>query len=274
MYIVADIGGTKMRIAGSDDLVTIREQVIIDSPKEYAHGIARFIDEARRIAGGAGIDAVAIGFTGVILQESGTSFDSNLPDWDDKFLRNELEVALVAPVHIENDTALVGLGEAVYGAGKGAHIMAYMTVSTGVNGVRIVDGKIDPTTFGFEIGEQFVTVDGNPCRLGEVISGAAISKKYGKPPRDLGKETPVWEELAGICAYGVSNSISHWSPDRFVLGGSMFNEVGIPVPSVAANVRKLNEKYPKIPDIVHSSLGDVGGLWGGLALLNQVNQES
>jgi len=49
----------------------------------------------------------------------------------------------------------------------------------------------------------------------------------------------------------------------------MFNEIGIKVDRVAAHVAEILKKFPVAPNIVHSSLGDVGGLWGGLALLRQ-----
>jgi hypothetical protein len=88
-------------------------------------------------------------------------------------------------------------------------------------------------------------------------------------PRDLGKDSPVWEELSNILAFGLYNSLLHWSPDRVVLGGSMFNEIGISADRVKEHIDEINVKLPEIPDIVHSALGDFGGLYGGLALLKQ-----
>jgi len=80
----------------------------------------------------------------------------------------------------------------------------------------------------------------------------------------------VWEELAQLFAYGLHNTILHWSPDRVVLGGSMFNEVGISVERVRAHVAEIMRKFPEVPEIVHSQLGDIGGLWGGVARLKQI----
>ena len=104
------------------------------------------------------------------------------------------------------------------------------------------------------------------------VSGAAIGNRYGMHPRDLGKDNPLWEELARMLAIGVHNSILHWSPDRIVIGGSMMNEIGIPVPRVHEHVKSLLHKFPVVPEIVHSSLADMGGLWGGLALLRQIRK--
>jgi hypothetical protein len=50
----------------------------------------------------------------------------------------------------------------------------------------------------------------------------------------------------------------------------MFNEVGISVERVRVHVGEIMRKFPAVPEIVHSKLGDVGGLWGGVARLKQL----
>ena len=271
MYIVADIGGTKTRIAGSTDLDSFSEPVILDTPQAYSDGLGIIVTEAQKIAGNEKIDALSLGISGVIIRENHTMIHSNTPDWDEKPVVKDLQSALSTSVYIENDTAQVGLGEAVYGAGKGAKRMMYMTVSTGVNAALIENGAVVSGVYGSETGEQFLFVDGDPKRLGELISGNAIFQRYGKHPRDLGKDSPVWDELAHITACGVYNSIVHWSPERIVLGGSMFNDIGISVEQVKKHIEHMNTKYPTLPSIVHSSLGDLGGLWGGMARLRELH---
>ena len=108
---------------------------------------------------------------------------------------------------LENDAALVGLGEATDGAGKGSAILAYVTISTGVNGARIVDGQIDRATYGFEIGEQYV--DDSARTFEELVSGRAIAARFNIPPRELGKDHPVWDELARFTARALHNAIAH-----------------------------------------------------------------
>jgi predicted NBD/HSP70 family sugar kinase len=269
MYIVADIGASKMRIAGSDDLSAFGTPVITDTPPVYADALSFFIKIARDIAGGKSIDAVGIGLASVLSADKRVPLHPFHPDWKDKPFADDVERELGARVHMENDTALVGLGEALAGAGKGASILAYITVSTGVNGVRIVDGKIDRSTSGFEIGTQYLSLEEGAPDLEEMISGTAIRKRFGKTPRELGKDSPVWEELARTLAFGLNNTIVHWSPERVVLGGSMFNDIGIPIERVTAHLKSIVRKFPALPEIVHSSLGDIGGLHGGLAFLRE-----
>ena len=271
MYIVADIGGSKMRIAGSDDLENFSEPVVLPTPQKYEEGIAVFTETALAVSAGESIEAVAAGVAGVFSQDKKILLRApHLPLWGKHTYAAELESALRTAVHVENDTASVGLGEVVAGAGKGGHIVAYVTVSTGVNGARIVDGVIDRTHLGFEIGGQYLFIGADARTLEELVSGSAVGEKYAKPPKEIEKDSPLWEELARLFAYGLHNTILHWSPDRVVLGGSMFNEIGIPVERVHFHLSGIMRKLPELPQIVHSSLGDLGGIHGGLARLRQL----
>ena len=270
VYIVADIGGTKTRLASSRDLKTFEEPIILDTPPKYTDGLSAIVQRAKDIAGGEAVEAVSLALSGVIIADKKTTHKSNLSDWDGRAIGDDIGSALGAEAYLLNDTATVGIGESLFGAGRGAAIVVYMTVSTGVNAVRIVNGVPDHSVYGSETGDQYMLIDNKPEQLGNIISGTAVSRKYGIPPRELGKDSPVWEELARFTAFGLYNSIVHWSPERVVLGGSMFNEIGISVDRVAAHLATINVKYPTLPEIVHSELGDLGGLWGGLARLKQL----
>ncbi len=52
------------------------------------------------------------------------------------------EVTGISPVRIGNDARVAALGEAVYGAGRGAESMLMVTLGTGVGGGVVLDGKI------------------------------------------------------------------------------------------------------------------------------------
>ena len=257
-----------MRMAASADLQSFGETVIVVTPQSYEEGLKDLVDTALKLAGGKSIEAIAVGFPGVLAHDKRTILSSeHLSQWAGHLFAEDIERGILTSVNLENDAALVGLGEAVFGAGKDASIVAYVTISTGVNGVRIVDGAIDRSSTGFEIGGQYLDHGGVLATFEELVSGSAIEKKYGMHPRELGKDTPLWEELAHIAAIGIHNSILHWSPERVVLGGSMMNEIGIPVESIKNHLQSIMRKFPKVPDIVHSTLHDEGGLYGGLARL-------
>lgn len=271
MYIVADIGSTNTRVAGSRNLEDLTEPIIALTPKSYKEGIELITDSAKHLSASEPITAIAIGLPARLGPDRRNLYKLRyLPDWDGRSVADDIEKALSTKATLENDTVQVGHGEAVFGAGKGVRIVVYMTVSTGVNAVRIVDEKIEPSVYTYETGFQYLSTDKNPADLMDLISGTAISEKYGVHPKEIDKDSPVWEELARYTAFGLHNTILHWSPERVVLGGSMFNEIGIPVDRVRVHLQEIMKAFPEIPEIVHSSLGDAGGLWGGLARLKQL----
>ena len=270
MFIVSDIGGTRTRVAGSRDLDGFGEPAIFDTPQDYRAALDRLMRAIENIGQGEQIENIAIGAPGVISRDRRTLIHApNLPKWDGAAIAKDVEGALGAPAILENDAALVGLGEATVGAGKGAAIIAYITISTGVNGVRIVDGEIDRATYGFEIGEQYLGIDAKAHTFEELVSGRAINERFGLHPRELGKAHPVWEELAQVTARALHNTIAYWSPERIVIGGSMMNEIGISIDRIRTHLEALPRKNPSLPELVHAILGDVGGLRGGLARLRK-----
>lgn len=273
MKIIADIGATKMRIASVHNARSFNEPVVHATPHVYEEGIALIATTAQSLAHDEAIESVVAGVPGVLAADKRSLFDApNLAQWNKQPLADDLEHALGGRVLLENDTALVGLGEAHFGAGQPSTILMYLTVSTGVNGVRIVDGAIDRSTFGFEIGDQYISLNGEVYTLESLISGKRIEARFGMPPRELGKENPLWQELARQLAYALHNSIVHWSPDTIVLGGSMFNDVGIAISDVERALEPLMRRFPSMPALLHSALGDFGGLYGALVHTHNLQQ--
>ncbi len=272
MYVLVDIGGTKTRVATSDDLESFGEPTIFDTIHQYEEGFSTLIETVRACTRGKPIEKMVVGMPGTQARDHRSSFVSGvgtLNGWSNRPFADDIEKALNTSVRLENDAALVGLGEAAFGAGRGARIVAYVTVSTGIGGVRVVDGQLDNVIHGAEVGGQYLSY-ADAVTLEALVSGTAVQQKYGVHPRELGADSPVWEELARVFAFGLYNSLLHWSPERVVLGGSMFNEIGIKVERVAAHLAEINVKMSEIPEIVHSELKDLGGLWGGLARLKQL----
>lgn len=269
MFVMIDIGGTKTRIGGAHEGDALDSVHIFPTEKNYTEGLSMLVEAVKKIQGEA-LQAVAVGAPGVLSRDKRRIVNApNLPCWNGAALADDLETALGAPVVMENDTALVGLGEAGVGAGTGAAIVAYITISTGVNGARIVDGALDRAAFGFEIGEQLLGGDASARTLEELVSGRAIEDRFDAPPASLGKNHPVWEELAEIVAIGLHNTIAYWSPEKIVLGGSMMREVGIRHDRIEAHLKRLKRKNPVLPKIAPAVLGDLGGLWGGFVRLRQ-----
>jgi glucokinase len=158
MYIFFDIGGTKMRIARSRDGETFDEPLRFDTPASYDEGIALLIKKAQDLSAGEKIDAVAGGIAGT-LDPTRTHLvhATHLVDWVQKPIHEQLMSAWNVPVYVENDSAVVGLGETNYGAGQGGGIVAYITVSTGIGGARLIDGTLGCRGGGHGAGDGWVS---------------------------------------------------------------------------------------------------------------------
>ncbi len=275
MYLIFDIGGTHTRLAVSEDNQSLTLTTIRDTPQSFAEGMTLIQKTAAEITHGKTIEAVAGDVAGPLSQDKSYLVNApHLKDWIKKPLKEELEKRLNAPVYLENDAALVGLGEAMQGSGKDHAIVMYMTVSTGVGGARIVDGKIDKNAMGFEPGHQIIDINGPLCptcnipgHLESYISGAALKKKYGKKPEDI-SDKYVWDDVAYYLAFGIHNSLLHWSPDVIVLGGSMMKSISLD--KVTENLHKILTIFPKVPLLKRAELDDRGGLYGALSMAQNI----
>lgn len=283
MYIVFDIGGTKTRIAGSRNGRTFSEPVIFNTPKNFKDGIRLFSETAKKIAGKEKIVVAGGGFAGPLNATKTSAINSpHLADWVKKPISKSLSRVLHAPVYMDNDTAVVGLGEATSGAGKSHDIVAYITISTGVNGARIVNKRLDVTAFGFEIGHQFIAPPDYPIKqtcvtclhpghLEGFISGSALEKKYHTKPHDI-TDKKIWNQTAQWLSLGLVNTAVYWSPHVIVLGGSMMKKPGIDINLVKKYFYSRLTIFSQKPKVVKAMLGDIGGLYGGLALLQTVKR--
>lgn len=279
MHLLFDIGGTNMRISASYNEKNFVEPKIFKTPEDFSKGLNILLSAAQLFSKGKHIDAVCGGIAGPLDKSKKMLINSpHLKRWVRNPLKGILEKKLRTKVFLENDTALVGLGEATHGAGRKNRIVAYMTISTGVNGVRIVDGQIDRNAFGFEIGHQLICLPESRHRpaycpgcqeLGHLegfISGTALEKKYKKHPR-LITDKNIWDDVAKKTSYGLVNTIVYWSPDVIVLGGSMMKHPGIPMEKIKKYVKRYASIFPHVPPIKKATLGDFGGLYGALTLL-------
>ncbi len=252
--ILFDIGGTKIRMAYSENGDFFEEPKVVETPKDYEEGKRVFVDTAKELAQGREIKKVVGGMS------------RSVAGWGYGQFKNDLGNLIQAEIYLENDAAMVGLGEANYGAGRGSEIVAYITVSTGVGGARIVNGRIDEKAVGFEPGKQIIDIDSGD-RLEELISGKALYEKTGKYPKEI-TDPKIWEEHAYFLAVGLNNVIVGWSPNVVVLGGSMITgDPAIPLDKTEKYLKDLLKIFPEIPPIKKGELGDFGGLYGALAYI-------
>ena len=263
VHVGFDVGATNMRVArvSAEGLGQTRK---VATPRDAHEGVSLLAKLIRECAGGARLSGVAGGVAAIITKE--TIFRvPNLEGWTNFDLREALAEELGVYVQLHNDADLAALGEAVYGAGAGKRLVAYVGVGTGVGTARIVDGRIDSGVFDFEAGHQILDVTGTKT-LEELVSGGAFTDRFGVHPKDVPREE--YERMTPVLAAGIYNIVLHWSPEVVVLGGSMMNEEnGYRRDDVVAALESLTSIYPAWPEVRLSQLKDDAGLHGARALL-------
>lgn len=148
MYLGIEIGGTKLQVGAGEGnggpLTALARDTV--EPEQGAAGILKKIRamalpliEAHRPT------AVGVGFGGPLLTRSGITLKSHhIRGWDNFPLAAWCQEHFKLPAAIRNDADTAGLAEALYGAGRGADPVLYVTVGTGIGGGLIVRGDIYP----------------------------------------------------------------------------------------------------------------------------------
>ncbi len=261
-YIVFDIGGTNTRVAkASGD--SVGEVLVRPTPKGPQEGIALILSLAKEVQRGESVQEIVGSIAGKIDSAGVLLGARNLRSWEGMNIVDALSSALRVPAHVLNDCELEGLGEAHYGAGKGAKTLAYITVSTGVGGARIANGKIDFAASDFVVGE--IPVEGGD--LENSISGTAVKKRLGIEPKDL-DSLEERTRLAIILGQALVQVVRRWEPDTMVIGGSMVagKQNTLPLGVVEAELlgAKLRGEIALMPKVHKAELGNTSGLLGAL----------
>jgi predicted NBD/HSP70 family sugar kinase len=270
MYVVVDIGGTNTRIGVSPDAQSLEKSEKFPTNPDPKVALKEISLMIKKLIGRDPVTAVAAGVTGVMDQARSKLISSpHLQNWEGTPLKKLWENELETKVYWENDAALGGLGEAVFGVARRKRITAFITVSTGIGGARITEGKIDPSVWGFEPGHHLISVGEKIKEWEEFASGSAMEKIYGKKPEDI--DSPeAWSNEARMLALGLHNVAVFWSPDMIVLGGALC--LKIPLDELRMLLKEEMHIFPEVPPIEPGTLGDKCGLYGGMALLTQLER--
>lgn len=307
MYFLGDIGGTKTRLifCQSEKDFTKQRLKIFATPQNYREFLnllkgfvninSRFLKKMRK---------AVFGFAGMFdKKKEKLIYAPNLRDFENKNLKRDLEKILKIEVILENDAALAGLGEGKYGAGKNFDVFGYITLSTGVGGVKIIKVKIscsnedrikhpnedridsvnirvnnsvfnsgnnnsvnirvDFNTFGFEPGHSFLLIGDFLFEVEELIGGESIEKTFGKKPEEI-KDKKFWNFYHQILSIFLINVSIFWSIDKIILGGGITKSLDFR--KLNSLVNKLHPLSPKIK-IIKSKLGEMNVLYGGLVIV-------
>ena len=192
--MAVDLGGTQIRAAliTPDRTVHCRRAIPTRDEDGVATVVARIAevaDAVRDEAAAAGLPApvgVGISSPGPLDRRRGIVLDPpNLQGWKDVPIVEHVEPALGLPTVLERDTNVAIMGEWRYGAARGARDAVYVTVSTGVGGGIIMDGRplLGHDGLAGEVGHLVVELDGPACGCGgighveAIASGTAIGRE-------------------------------------------------------------------------------------------------
>lgn len=259
--LALDVGGTKL--AAGVVAPTGRTLAFARTPTRVEEGPDAVIDRLLRLgrraldtAGHAPSDmaAVGIGCGGPLDPVTGrVQGPPGLPGWDDVPLVDTVRRAYGRPTFLENDATAAALGEYRFGPWEGVRHLLYLTVSTGIGGGLIVDGRLfrGAAGNGGEFGHMIIDWKGRRCGCGQrgcieaYASGTSIARRAAEElrvgtPSSLRACDPVtaaavaaharqgdplarriWDETTAALGRAVAVMINVVEPELVVLGGGV-----------------------------------------------------
>lgn len=249
-YIGIDLGGTNVRVAKISEDGKVLQEIKSESygmqgPEIVINNIVKLI---KQIDNYTEVNGIGIGVPGPVDTINGVmKMSTNLKGFTDYPLAKVISETLNIPTYIDNDANVAGLAEALVGAGKGLPVVYYATVSTGIGGALIVNGKVVSGSNGYagEIGNIIVKDNGdkvNMLNCGAVeneASGTALTRKAQAlyPENTINSAIDIFNKVRendpiaiNLCKQmskdlaRVFSTIAHVvDPYIFVIGGGMMN---------------------------------------------------
>jgi glucokinase len=296
MIGAVDIGGTKIAVGMVTESGRLLARTACPTAPErgLGGGLARIAAMLRQTSAEAGgeLQGIGIGCTGPVNPQAGTIGNVEfLPGWEGADLAGELSGVFGVPVAIENDADAVALGEAAWGAGRGARSFVYVTVGTGIGGGLVLDGKLYRGVTGAhpEIGHHVVDPAGPACFCGahgcweSLASGPAMVRwtRENAPASDspakgggaqsifAAAERSEPHALAAVAregfylGLGLANLITLFTPEVIALGGGVMRSCHLFWGTVQATIRATCGLVPfEQVRLIPATLGSDTGLVG------------
>jgi predicted NBD/HSP70 family sugar kinase len=208
--------------------------------------------------------------------EQGIVSPLHQPDWRNVPLKAIMEEKWNCPFHVDVDTNVAALGEYHWGGNEAGRFL-YLTLSTGMGGGFLIDGKIYRGQGGThpEVGHQSIHfLCSNPaavrCECGAadcleaLVSGNGIRRIYGKSAESLDPDD--WEEVAYNFGQGLRNMATFYAPHVICIGGGVALGGGENFIRTATKVMEEGLKLVPVPQVELSRLGYDTALRGAIAI--------
>lgn len=271
--LAIDIGGTKFSVALFEGEQMVRRE---SRSTDREGGRDWMVASVLEIARCWSFDACGIGFGGPVDWPSQkVALSTHVGGWQDFPLVEHLTAELGVPAVMDNDANAGALGEALYGAGRGADPLFYMTLSTGIGGGIVAGGEVyrGADSWAGEIGHLTIRPDGPECLCGargcfeRMCAGIHMPADYGRTARELVEDPSFISGYVINLALGLKAAIMLLNPARIVIGGGIAkagDQLFLPLRS---ELRKQITAWSRARiDVQPAALGDDSVLWGALAL--------
>ena len=276
VFVGLDIGGTKLIVAAADAAGTILDQTQAPTPVGLEDGLAQLHRMIETVARGRRVAGLGAAIGGPLDWRTGVVSPLHQPQWRDVPLKAIMEARWGCPLHVDVDTNVAAHGEYYFG-GNRAPRMLYLTVSTGMGGGFLVDGRIyrgmkgshpeaahQAIPFRCAHPERVACECGAPDCLEALVSGNAIRRIYGKPAEELTESE--WSEVEWNLGQGLRNLAVLYAPDMIVLGGGVACGRGERLLDSIREVLATHLKLVPTPAVCLSKLGYHTALMGAIAV--------
>jgi glucokinase len=309
VLVGVDVGGTKVAagLVDAEGKILSSKRVPMVSSSSAQEGLDAVFSAISAAIAGCPEPVQGIGIcapgpldpkTGIILNPP------NLPCWRNFPLAELVRKRHPVPVKVDNDANAAALAEARWGAARGAKIVFYATIGTGIGTGIVIDGKIyhGRTGSAGEGGHVSIDYRGPVCRCGKrgcieiLASGTAITNRArdkiragrdsqmlelagGEPDRLTGEiigkaydsgdglATELLGEAIEMLALWLSNMIDLLDPDVIVIGGgaaALYRSLFDHLHERIAQMT-VNPRASEVP-ILPAHYGADSGIAGGAAL--------
>jgi len=274
-YIGLDIGGTKLLATSADEEGRVVQRLQAATPLDLQEGLVLLQQMVKKLAAGRKINGMGAAIGGPLDWRTGVVSPLHQPQWRAIPLKALMEERWGCPFWVDVDTNIAALGEYHFGGETCAHLL-YITLSTGMGGGFLVDGKIYRGMDGGhpEIGHMAVPYRcANPTGLGcecgapdcleALVSGNAIRRIYGKPAENLSEAE--WEEVTYNFGQGLRNLATIYNPAVIAVGGGVAYGRGEKLIEGASKVMRAHLRLVAAPKVRLSRLGYDTALMGTIA---------
>jgi predicted NBD/HSP70 family sugar kinase len=274
IFIGLDIGGTKLMAAAADAKGQVLRRARSATPLDLEAGLATLNAMVAEVAEGQQVAAIGAAIGGPLDVQRGIVSPLHQPQWRGVPLKAIMERRWNCPFFVDVDTNVAALGEYALG-GTPVPRLLYLTISTGMGGGFVVDGRIyrGAQAGHPEVGHQAINFRcthpervtcecGAPDCLEALVSGNAIRRIYGLPAEDLPAE--AWAEVAYNLGQGLRNLATIYLPDTIVLGGGVAIGGGAILLEQAGRVMTDHLRLVSAPALRLSRLGYDTALLGAV----------